>query len=213
MFYIIYKTTNIVNNKYYIGKHQTKILDDGYLGSGKLLKRAIKKHGIENFHKEILHVCKSEKHMNTLEKILVVPDDELNYNLCAGGKGGFGYINKLGLNKEAQRSEVASRKRRESIVSLHKNPVYHNRATFKIRNNSRLGSQKAKEKYPLGVWYGRNHSEETKHKMRKTKNNGSKNSQYGTCWITNSKENKKIKKEDLDIWIELGYTQGRSTKL
>jgi len=100
MFYTIYKTTNVVNGKFYIGKHQTKNIKDNYLGSGKRLKFAIKKYGIENFHKEILFVCESEKHMNTLEKILVVPDPELNYNLCDGGKGGFGYINsKLNLTE------------------------------------------------------------------------------------------------------------------
>lgn len=38
---------------------------------------------------------------------------------------------------------------------------------------------------------------------------GDKNSQYGTCWITNGEENKKIKKEDLDKWLEIGYYKGR----
>ena len=85
MFFTIYKTTNLINGKYYIGKHQTKDLNDGYMGSGKRLKYAIAKYGIENFHKEVLHVCNTEKQMNTLEKILVVPDAELNYNLCVGG--------------------------------------------------------------------------------------------------------------------------------
>jgi hypothetical protein len=93
MFYTIYKTTNLVNGKFYIGKHKTKDLSDGYVGSGKLLKYAINKHGLENFHTEILHMCKSEKEMNILERILVVPDTETNYNLCPGGEGGFGFIN------------------------------------------------------------------------------------------------------------------------
>lgn len=93
MLYTIYKTINLLNGKHYIGKHQTKDLNDGYLGSGKILKYAISKYGIENFHKEILFICESEKQMNILEKILVVPDPEISYNICNGGKGGFGYIN------------------------------------------------------------------------------------------------------------------------
>lgn len=110
MFYTIYKTTNLINGKFYIGKHQTKDLNDGYIGSGKLLKRAINKYGLDNFHTEILHVCESEKQMNTLEKILVVPDPELNYNLCPGGHGGFGFIN----NNE---DIVAKRDRKENKIA------------------------------------------------------------------------------------------------
>jgi rubrerythrin len=101
MFFIIYKTTNKINGKMYIGKHQTSILNDGYLGSGKLLKQAINKYGVENFDREILFTFENEQDMNAKEAELVTEGfcrrDDV-YNLCPGGKGGFGYINGAGLN-------------------------------------------------------------------------------------------------------------------
>lgn len=46
---IIYKTTNLINGKIYIGQHYTSA-DDGYLGSGKILNLAIDKYGIESYY-------------------------------------------------------------------------------------------------------------------------------------------------------------------
>jgi hypothetical protein len=63
MYYIVYKITNLINEKYYIGCHQTDNLDDGYFGSGVYLKRAINKYGVDNFHKEILFFCQNEEEM------------------------------------------------------------------------------------------------------------------------------------------------------
>ncbi len=54
MFHIVYKTTNEVNNKVYIGKHSTTNIDDGYLGSGVALKNAVNKYGKENFNRRVL---------------------------------------------------------------------------------------------------------------------------------------------------------------
>ena len=98
MFYTIYKINNKINHKFYIGMHITDNINDSYMGSGKLIKQAITKYGIENFTKEILHVFDNELDMRDKEKELVVLN-EMSYNLCDGGKGGFGYINRSNIPK------------------------------------------------------------------------------------------------------------------
>jgi len=197
LFYTIYKITNKINNKFYIGKHQTSNLDDGYMGSGKLIRRAINKHGIINFDKEILFVFDNEYEMNEKEKELVVISEH-SYNLCEGGKGGWGYINSNKLGGGSV-SEIA-------------------RNNLKKGNNPYINTSEhyeklaliLKEKYPYGVWKGKAHTEETKQKLRNRKSQvGCKNSQYGSCWITNGIENKKINKNDLDMWTNIGYYKGR----
>ena len=186
MFYTIYKTTNIINGKFYIGKHQTKNLHDGYLGSGKLLKRAIKKYGIDNFHKEILHVCESEKQMNDLEKILVVPDDEINYNLCSGGHGGFGYINRAktkedyveagklgGLalkgKKFGKRPEHSIRMKEMIANGKVKMPSTKNRKLSDEHKEKLLNSRKGKSSWNKGI----RRTEEEKRKISETLKNKS----------------------------------------
>jgi group I intron endonuclease len=111
MFYTVYKITNKINHKFYIGMHQTKKLDDKYMGSGKRLKLAYQKYGIENFEKEILHVFDNEEDMKNKEKELVVLS-EMSYNLCDGGKGGFGYLNRSGksIRSGMKHSEESKKK-------------------------------------------------------------------------------------------------------
>lgn len=91
MYYLLYEITNLVNGKTYIGQHITKNVNDGYMGSGKAIVRAIKKYGRENFIKEILLYAKNEVALNFFERALVTPEFielDTNYNLKEGGGHG-----------------------------------------------------------------------------------------------------------------------------
>ena len=70
-FYGIYKITNLLNGKMYIGQHTTSNLDDGYMGSGLLVTRAVKKHGVDCFRKEWLMFCEDKDDLNYWESVFV----------------------------------------------------------------------------------------------------------------------------------------------
>ena len=114
MKYTIYKTTNTVNNKIYIGKHQTENINDSYLGSGVSLELAIKKYGKESFTKEILYIFDSEEEMNSKEKELVTEEfikRKDNYNKSLGGEGGSNFKGKRHTDETKQKlSEIAKKR-------------------------------------------------------------------------------------------------------
>lgn len=88
--YLVYQITNLINNKIYIGIHGTDDIEDGYMGSGTRLKRAIKKYGIENFIKEILFNFDNPDEMILKESELVdrkfIARKDV-YNIKIGGEG------------------------------------------------------------------------------------------------------------------------------
>lgn len=106
MFHYVYKITNKLDGKVYVGKHSTNDLNDGYFGSGLLLARSMAKYGKENFEKEILEFFDSSQEAFVHEKT-IVNEEFLNsnvYNLKVGGDGGFDHIN--GENKKFYREKA-----------------------------------------------------------------------------------------------------------
>ena len=87
----VYKITNIVNNKIYIGQHSTLNIDDGYLGSGKLLRLALKKYGKACFLKEVLCFCESQQELSEKETFFISSynsvDKSIGYNICTAAAG------------------------------------------------------------------------------------------------------------------------------
>lgn len=209
IYYLIYKITNLVNNKIYIGAHKTMNKNDGYMGSGKLLKRAQRKYGLLNFSKEILFELSSEEEMYEKEKALV--DNEFvlredTYNLKIGGEGGWDHINLNGnVMKGKRRSDEFKNKVRTTLLA-----------------QSDITSDRMKQLHKSGKirydnFSGKRHTNESKNAIglkNSIHQSGSKNSQYGKCWIysLSEKRSMSIHKNDLDDWLSKGWLVGRKLK-
>jgi hypothetical protein len=200
IFHYIYKITRTYGSgKYYIGMHSTDALDDGYFGSGTLLARSIKKHGKEKHSKEILEHLSSREALKLREKELVNAEllgDKKCMNLKLGGEGGGGIWN----------AEHAKKFHSAGWASMNKTVD----ASARASKAGKTYSARVKDGaiHVIGSFIGRKHTEETKQKMRKPKNVGEANSQFGTCWVTKDKP-VKIKKELLGEYLANGFSLGR----
>lgn len=94
MDWYIYITTNLINGKQYIGQHKGSP-DDSYLGSGVILRKAIKTYGKENFSKNILCYCTTQEEADEKEKYYIklynAVENPNFYNLIEGGQNGNGW--------------------------------------------------------------------------------------------------------------------------
>lgn len=114
MYGYIYLTTNLINNKKYIGQHKSNLFDTKYKGSGKILQQAINKDGWDNFKCELLEECDSKSELDEREAYYIrlynaVNSDEY-YNLVPGGLGksesGLIYITNGIENKKVHQEEL-----------------------------------------------------------------------------------------------------------
>jgi hypothetical protein len=183
------------------------------MGSGKHLTRARKKYGDQSFTKEILFTFATEAEMNTKERELVTSDfcaRKDTYNICEGGKGGFGFINQNITTAERRKRMAVTRERYWSNFSHDEMKTFMREVTRKSLLSGKKYHAKISEKMLRC-----SQSQEARNKRKDTfqRNNhaqGQKNSQFGTIWVTNGIDTKKIKNQSLEEWIVKGYRKGRA---
>jgi len=201
MKYIIYKTTNLLNGMYYIGCHQTNDLDDGYLGSGKHLKRAIKKYGYTNFKFEILYSVSTKEEMFELERSIVNEDlvkDPLTYNLKIGGSGGNPGI--VGAFKGRKHSRESIEKIRQSALKQ----IASAETRKKMSVNNAMKNDPEIRKKVSDSLTGRMCSDE--HRKRVAEAN------LGKILVNNGIIAKRISSSELELYINKNWTRGRLPK-
>lgn len=213
-YHFIYKTTNLLSGKYYIGMHSTDNLNDGYMGSGKRLRRSLNKYGKENHKVEILEFLISREELKKREKEIVTLNEIAKVecmNLTVGGEGSFDIINEKGLNNKSGQCFLGGKAVSEKFKNDEEFLKNH------IARSSVILKKTHKEgKIKYDTFLGRQHSEKTKKLMSRLKKGtgiGKENSQYGTCWITKEGMNKKIKKEELKKFKKQGWIEGRNIRM
>ena len=216
MFFYLYEIRNNLNGKIYVGVHKTKDMNDGYMGSGKVINSAIKKYGIENFTKTVLEEFSTDEEMFAREKEVVNEEflrRENTYNLRRGGNGGFDYINKSGLNHKFTVED--SIKGGETLYNLglgwHSDEAKKNAKAAQKEAGTGFFDPMVRSKANLLA-----QSESAKTKRKETferfgHQKGEKHSQYGTRWIYSPSErrSKKISKEEP---LPDGWFEGRKIK-
>ena len=143
--------------------------DTRYLGSGKLLKRAVKKYGKENFKCDVIKWCETEEELNKAERYYIkqynAQKDDMFYNISEGGDWG-------NVTNGMTQKEYENWKRKISPLGRH-----HSEETKKKISQARIGIQ---------------FSEETIQKMREN-NIGKNNPMYGIKWTEERRKNQSKK--------------------
>jgi hypothetical protein len=210
LYHFIYKTTNLLSGRYYIGMHSTDNLEDGYLGSGYLISRAIKKHGKENFSRVILEFCSSREELKKRESEIVTLSEIAKkecMNLQVGGGGGF--------SSEEHRKKFFETVNYEASHKIIK-WLRENDEDWYKEYCKKISDSHKRINFNHANFKNKKHTNETKSNLSnsmKGKYDGDKNPSYGTCWITKEDSNKKIKVELLVEYESNGWCKGRKINI
>lgn len=229
MFGYIYKTTNLINGKIYVGKHKWSkegCLDENYLGSGTYLARAIDKYGKENFICEILDTANSLDELNERERFYIKELDAMNqsigYNLTRGGDGTYLPGRCLGDSKNpVVREKISSTLKVlwEDENSVFNSTRYRELLSEGVSNSHKEGKRKDTYEKISKTKLGHTVSQETRDKISKKLKEDSelnrvarqinKEKHQGKMWINNGEKQLLIKSDLALDYLNSGWVRGR----
>lgn len=180
MYGYIYKTTNLINNKMYVGKHHAnKFEPEKYIGSGPILRRAIIKYGKENFKCELLEWCETKQQLNEREQYWIAylecQHDPNYYNLAKGGEGGIGRDSTHSYWHDPEKRQVAIEKTKASLKKYYaehpgahagsNNPNWGKTASLKTRLKISQRLKNSDSVKNSSRFLGGHHTKETKERL------------------------------------------------
>lgn len=159
--HIVYRTTNLINGKIYIGVHSTNKIEDGYLGSGCIFKKALNKYGRENFLREVLFEFNNPEEAYAKEKELVDIDfinQPHNYNCKVGGEQGSysndSKINRMTLGEEHYKKVSMSRIGKENFeIRIQDIEQSDKKLGWIVKLSKKWGIDKAAARSFIKRWY------------------------------------------------------------
>lgn len=177
--YSLYKTTNLINGKIYIGVHKETEWPniDDYLGSGFLIIKAIKKHGNENFKRKILCISNNSEYIYYLESQYVTAtfiNEQNNYNACGGGYGASTHSETTKLKiSESHKGKTHSDETKRKVSEARKGKTHSDETKLKIgtKHKGKIVSDETRKKMSAARKgkNGNQHTVETRKKMSDAK--------------------------------------------
>lgn len=225
-------TINLITREYYIGVHKTSNPNDGYLGSGLIINRSIKKYGRDKFIKIIIGIYNTIKEAFEAEikYIECCKKDSYCVNIASGGQGGPLFagkrhtqktrekISKMRLGVRFKKSPLAIEQ--EKLKRYQRNGgVYFSEDTLsKIKEKAKNRSKESYEKISKtmkGRKINKNsvycRTDETKEKQSKIMIEKYSQIYKNLIWVKNiaTGHSLRIASSELDNYISLGYIRGR----
>ena len=168
MFYI-YLIVNKVNGKTYVGQHKSSSkewYEDKYMGSGKLLKKAKQKYGIENFEKFLIQYCYSKEETDKAEIFWIAEyrrRGKAEYNIADGGAGGTSKGKHWKLSEEVKKKHSEANKGKHRTDEQRRRISEARKGKYLTEETRRKLSEKLKGR--VSPYKGKHHTEEQKRKM------------------------------------------------